>query len=338
MTVSDATITDTQDFCLPTPGAFWFGIHPPDPYHRSEMDITPSSIQSITRTIGKTPAIITFSHEWGINKSFPSSQFSYIHSTGATPWVRLMLRTEIIQNIPEPVFTLNRIINGAYDDPLRSWAQKVRELRYPVIIEYGTEVNGKWFSWNGYWTGNDQGPKKFQEAYRHIHRLMDNENATNLIWVYHVNWHNNPEEPWNTVAAYYPGDDYVDMFGISVYGALGPNKTEILPFFVMMNQSYNEVMAINSSKPVIIAEIGTDIHNQEMDPVTWMKDAVTNLTDNTWPKIIGFVWWNSEWPNDQVPAHNTSMRIEDDSQLQRFFWNSIGENSHFLNKTNLFCI
>lgn len=329
-------VMGTSSLCLPLPGSFWFGVHSPVHYHQTEMDVTSSSISSITSVVGKAPAIVTFSHEWGINTSFPLRQFSDIHSTGAIPWVRLMLRSNIQQNRPEPVYTLNRIINGVYDVPLRTWARHAKELGYPIIIEYGTEVNGKWFSWNGYWTGNREGPAKFKEAYRRIHQIMREENATNLIWVYHTNWHSNPEEPWNTAASYYPGDEYVDIFGISVYGAQYPTD-DILPFSIMMNQSYNEVMVINSSKPVIIAEMGTDIHNKKIDPVVWTKDGIDNLTANTWPKIIGLVWWNSEWPNDNMPAYNTSMRIEDSSQLRNFFRESIGNDKRFLSKTSLNC-
>jgi hypothetical protein len=328
---------DTSPLCKPFAGHFWFGVHPPIRYHQYEMDVTSGSIESINQTIGKMPAIITFSHEWGINTSFPSEQFSSILSAGATPWVRLMLRTDISQFKKEQRFTFNRILNGAFDDLFRQWAQKARELNHPIFVEYGTEVNGYWFSWNGYWNGKELGAERFQRVYQHIHQVMRAENATNLIWVYHINWDNNPREPWNTAAAYYPGDEYVDVFGISAYGALNPHSTDALPFFDMVDDSYLEVMAINSSKPVIIAETGTDINNIITNPESWTKSAIFNVTNNTWPQIIGMIWWNSEWPNDRDPPNNSVMRIEKNDRLRDIFREYVGNDSRFLDSVQTGC-
>lgn len=323
--------------CLPQQGAFWLGVHPPVQYHATEMDVTNSSIASFARAVGKKPAIVVFSHEWGVNKSFPSKQFAQIYESGATPWVRLMLRSDIHQNKPEPLFTMSRILNGAYDAELRNWAVQVKNLGYPVIVEYGTEVNGKWFPWNGYWTGNTHGAEKFRETYRHIFQVLEKEGASNLIRVYHVNWHSDPDESWNTIAAYYPGDEFVDIIGVSVYGALTPNEKNVKPFSEMMDLSYQEIVALNTSKPIIIAETGTDINNEYINSVVWTKDALMNLSSGRWPGVIGIVWWNSAWPNDSTSGYNTSMRVEEDSTLQELLHNLIGNDSRFVNKTDLTC-
>jgi len=323
--------------CLPQQGTFWLGVHPPVQYHTTEMDVTNSSIASFARAVGKTPAIVVFSHEWGVNKSFPSKQFAEIHESGATPWVRLMLRSDIHQNNPEPLFTMSRIVNGAYDAELKNWADQVQNLGYPVIVEYGTEVNGKWFPWNGYWIGNAHGAEKFKETYRHIFQVLEEEEATNLIRVYHVNWYSNPDDSWNTIAAYYPGDEFVDLFGVSVYGALTPNEKNVKQFSVMMDQSYQEIAALNTGKPIIIAETGTEITNENMDAVVWTKDALMELNSGRWPGVVGMVWWNSAWPNDSISEHNTSMRIEEDYKLQELLQNLIGNDSRFANKTDLSC-
>ncbi len=323
--------------CLPQQGALWLGVHPPVQYHATEMDVTNSSIASFARAVGKKPAIVVFSHEWGVNKSFPSKQFAEIFESGATPWVRLMLRSDIQQNKPEPLFTLSRILNGAYDAELRNWAVQVQNLGYPVIVEYGTEVNGKWFPWNGYWTGNAHGAEKFRETYRHIFQVLEKEGATNLVRVYHVNWHSNPDDSWNTIEAYYPGDEFVDIIGVSVYGALTPNEKNVKPFSEMMDLSYQEIAALNTSKPIIVAETGTDIHNPNMNSFLWTKDALMDLSSGRWPGVIGIVWWNSAWPNDSAFGYNTSMRVEEDSTLQELLHNLIGNDSRFVNKTDLTC-
>jgi hypothetical protein len=326
-----------SSLCLPSEGTYWFGVHPPIRYHQTEMEVTRHSISSFADSAGITPAIITFSHEWGSNRSFPHTQLKDIHTYGSTPWVRLMLRSDNRQNKPEPIFTLNRIITGTYDKDFRSWAHHAQQLGYPIIIEYGTEVNGKWFSWNGYWTGNAQGPLKFKEAYRHIIRIMKDEGADNLIWVYHVNWHNNPEEPWNTAKAYYPGDEYIDLFAISAYGALSPDATNIRSFSDMIDEMYLELTEINPDMPIIVAETGTDIRSRESYPISWTRDAFSSLVNGKWPQIIGIIWWNSAWPNDKNPDHNTSMRIEEDKGMAELFRMTVGADERFLNQTLTGC-
>jgi len=323
--------------CFPSQGTYWLGVHPPVQYHGTEMDVTASSIASFARTIGKNPAIVTFSHEWGFNKSFPSKQFDEIHRSGATPWVRLMFRSDIRQNKAEPFFTLSRILNGVYDSELKEWAKQARNLGYPVIVEYGTEVNGMWFPWNGYWTGSANGLEKFKETYRHIFRIFQQQGATNLIWVYHVNWYSKPEVSWNTITAYYPGDEYVNLLGVSVYGALTPDEVMVKQFSEMMDQSYSEISALSPEKPIIVAETGTDIHNVNMNAAVWTREALMNLTSGRWPRVVGIVWWNSAWPNDLIQMHNTSMRVEEDPELQELFKNLVGNDDRFLNKTELSC-
>ena len=119
--VPSSVTTGNVTLCIPDSGTFWIGVHPPVQNHTSEMDLNDESIRSFSDAIGKKPAIITFSHEWSINRSFPEKQCNFIHSTGAIPWVRLMLRSDIRQYRPEYFYTLSRIATGYFDKDLRSW-------------------------------------------------------------------------------------------------------------------------------------------------------------------------------------------------------------------------
>jgi len=93
-----------------------------------------------------------------------------------------------------------------------------------------------------------------------------------------VNWYSKPEESWNTFSAYYPGDEFVDIIGISIYGALTPDQVNVFTFSDMMDRVYPEIAALNPDTPIIVAETGTDIHNANMNPVTWTREAILNLT------------------------------------------------------------
>ena len=64
-----------------------------------------------------------------------------------------MLRSSSDQEIAEPLFTLETIASGAWDADLRAWGEAARAFGTALIVEWGTEMNGRWFSWNGVWNG-----------------------------------------------------------------------------------------------------------------------------------------------------------------------------------------
>src|SRR5205085_3605545 len=137
------------------------------------------------------------------------------------PYIRLMLRSDLEQKRAEKTFSLANILAGRFDDDLKTWANDARAFSSPILVEWGTEPNGKWFSWNGKWNGGaKEGPDRYIRAYRHIIDLMRGQGADNLQWVWHVNWLDQPEAKWNRFENYYPGDDYCDWVALSVYGPL----------------------------------------------------------------------------------------------------------------------
>ena len=57
-----------------------------------------------------------------------------------------------------------RIASGKYDGYLSAYAEAVRAYRHPVILSFGHEMNGNWYSW-GY---KNTSPAVFVAAWRHI--------------------------------------------------------------------------------------------------------------------------------------------------------------------------
>jgi len=314
----------------PPPGSFYHMAFTPVIHHRSESEITTASISSYEDAVGKKIAIGVISNEWGVNRTFPTQQADIIRRHGAVPYIRLMTRTDIRQYNREPMFTVSRIRDGYYDKDLTAWAESAKAFKTPLIVEWGTEVNGYWFPWNGFWNGQDEGPERFRDAYRHIITLMETRGADNLLWVYHVNWNSMPDVEWNTISSYYPGDEYIDWVGISVYGAQDKNGIPRANFSEQMNQAYPELIQTSRHKPLIISEFGTDIKSPHVDPEIWTEDALREITSGKWPEIIGMCWWNAGWPNDRNPGNNTTMRIEESEEIQKIFLKYIGNNPDVL--------
>jgi len=73
-----------------------------------------------------------------------------------------MLRDSDKQYKKNRKFTLKRILKGKLYEDLRSWASDARDFGSPLIVEFGAEVNGEWFPWNGKWNGGVE--KKFLQG------------------------------------------------------------------------------------------------------------------------------------------------------------------------------
>jgi hypothetical protein len=238
----------------------------------------------------------------------------------------------------EPVFTLPAIIEGQFDDDLRAWARAAQAFGTPIIVEWGTEMNGDWFQWNGkYWGAGQvggfgdptkpEGPQRFVAAYRHIVTVMRSAGATNLTWVFHVNADDEPDEDWSHLENYYPGDDVVDWLGVSGYGCLTPkDKDKPDTLETEMCAAYPRLAALTPDKPIFLLEFGTTAGNKLAVPEDWAQEGLDHLFAHRWPRVRGFSWWNEHWENDNNPADDTTMRVQDIPALATVFHDTLANN------------
>lgn len=300
----------------PPPGHFYHGVFPGGTTG-DEDDITPQAVRSYEKITGQSVMWVYFSNNWFNTRKFPQQTASWIRDMGKIPFIRLMMRSSSAHMKAESLFTPRAIAEGKFDTDLRRWARAARDFKTPLLVEYGTEVNGEWFGWNGRWDGGDlRGPKHFVAAFQHIVTLMRAEGAHNISWVIHFNDHSEPEENWNLARHYYPGDDYVDWIGLSCYGPQAPReKWEDGSFRKNMDDAVNQVAQIATKKPILLLEFGADIHHRIQPAEKWANAALTDLFAGRWPRVCGFSWWNETWQNDDDPRHDTSMQVQDSPAL-----------------------
>jgi len=303
------------------PAGYWYhGVFPGDRTGR-EDGITPADVDAYEKLAGARVAWVYFSHNWYAGRKFPLATARWIRKRGAVPFIRLMLRSTAADNVRETTFTVQAIARGNFDADFRAWARAAKQFAGPLIVEYGTECNGKWFGWNGAWTENHAaGVAAFAAAYRHIVQLMRNEGAKNITWVFHVNGGDDPPEAWNRFENYYPGNDVVDWVGVSVYGAQSPlDRQPLRRLRDRLDTVYPRLQAMAPHKPVFLLEFGCAGGNDLVQPDAWTRDALTDLLAARWPHLAGFSWWNSHFTNDNIPAHDTTMRLQDLPKLAQTF-------------------
>jgi hypothetical protein len=311
----------------PPAGKLYHGVYPGGA-SGEEDDITRQGVGSYEKAVGKRAAWVCFSHNWWKGTEFPRETADWVRSLGAVPFIRLMIREE--NGSARGRFSVEAILAGRLDGALRRWAAAARGFATPLIVEYGTECNGFWFPWNGSHLGDGKrdgfgdkgkpdGPERFAAAYRRVVTLMRSEGAHNITWLFHVDAQDDPEEPWNRLENYYPGDEYVDWIGLSAYGTQKPSDDQALSFRQQVDQAYARVGALAGSKPVIVAEFGCASGSPAADQAEWAAAALSDLLGLRWPRVIGFSWWNERWQNDGNPAHDSRMRVEDSPKLAAAF-------------------
>ncbi len=281
-----------------------------------EDRVSLSTVNRFNRLVGKPLAWAYFSNNWFRGIRFPYAAVRIIFRTGAIPFVRLMPRANF--NPHDTTYTLQKIIDGVFDTQLRRWATMATRVGIPMMAEFGGEPNGDWFPWCGAFNGGGDtagygdpsvpdGPERFRDAYRHIIDICRNAGAVNITWAFHVNSGNDPVAPWNTMAAYYPGDDYIDWIGESAYGAQVPEDYWSLLTDVL-DESYNELASISPSKPLALFEYGVIADTIPGHKAGWITEGLDSLRAGRYPRIKGISYWHSKFTNANGSVSN--MRLD----------------------------
>ncbi len=266
----------------------------------TEDHVTVEAISDFINLAGKDIVWAYFSNNWLDNISFPAEAVSIINNMGIVPFIRLMARSNF-EGGADPVYSLQKIIDGIFDKDLRNWATEARDTGIPLMIEFGTEVNGDWFGWCGANNGGSNkteygdpqkadGPERFVDAYRHIIDIFREVGASNITWVIHVDAHPEPDPDssedaeWNRMKNYYPGDDYIDWIGISVYGTI--DFTDDWESFTdVLDSVWDEFSSISNNKPLAILEWGVMENYPGGDKAQWITDTLNAIINGRYQGI-----------------------------------------------------
>jgi hypothetical protein len=283
-------------------------------YHAAHPDFGPSddfvtaeSALSFVRLAGKKIVWAYVSFNWKDEMRFPTEACRTLNRLGIAPLVGMMPWSSLRQNSPESRYTLERIAGGEFDDGLRRCAEDVIALGFPIMIEFGPEANGSWFPWNGAWNGRSadlygergwpDGPERFRDAYRHIVQLFRESGALDVTWVFHIAADGYPKEEWNSARNYYPGDEWADWIGASLYGRRSGDAPAV-PFDDIMKKVYPGLAALSSSKPIAILELGVSESARARDKADWIRSAMDSAASGRYPRLRAVSWWNKKYRPD----------------------------------------
>ena len=228
----------------------------------------------------------------------------------------MMPRTDFQEGKREPIYTLQLIIEGKFDDDLKVWANDAKNMHFPILVEFGPEMNGDWFPWSGIINGGGKnngygdhksadGPERFKDAYRHIINLFKKKGyekyqlGISCLSSIEKNENDDLSKKWNNIKNYYPGDNYIDWIGLSVYGAVEPDS-EWKSFTDIMDLAYPILTQISASKPLAVFEFGVAEYPELGNKTEWIKNALESLEVGRYPRIKAISYWDEIWKDDST--------------------------------------
>lgn len=285
----------------------------------SKNGITSELVDKYEAAVRKA-AWIGFPHNL-YNKEFPFDTVQWITERESIPFIRLMLRDEN-NSLPETEFTLKKVNAGKYDNNFREWGRSARFFGFPLIVEWGKEINGQWAAWNTKWKVEQEDASDFREAFRRIvHLIRDQEKASNITWIFHAN--NDPEKSGNEIKSYYPGDEFVDWLGVSIPPPAQPEQTEPNKTLSDRTKFYNHLNETACSKPIFLLDIGHDFNlsnNPQYNVSKWTEQTLAEILDGkNMPRLRGFSIWHEFRGTDANPPTNIDLMNQTNSRLKEVF-------------------
>lgn len=215
-----------------------------------------------------------------LSRPFPSQAIDAIRSFGATPIISL----ELWNWHGGEKDHLRRIAAGEYDDHFRRWAQDAKRYGGRVLLRFGFEFNGNWFTWGG-------DPEHFVRAWRRVRKIFDDVEASNVEWVWAPNVTSHPEGRDNDMEHYWPGGRYVDWVGVDGYN-WGDDYDEWhrwSSFEEVFGKVLDRFAKRYRDKPVMIAEFGC-VEGTPGRKAAWIRDAHASVLRRPQVKVV--VWFN----------------------------------------------
>jgi beta-mannanase len=254
-------------------------------------------VDTFASATGYRPPVLQFTQGWA-HDAFNADNFNRVAERGMLPivsWEPWDFDTTgaARHHGAQPKYRLAQITAGAFDSYIRSWADGIKNLGYPVGIRFAHEMNGFWYPWCESANGNR--PGDYVKAFRHVHRIFTEAGADNVIWIWSPNVTYPGAKPLDRL---YPGDKYVDWVGLSgYYGTEG--MTGYQSFDAIFTGTLKQLRRF-TKRPVVITETGAT--NQSGQQARWIRQTFQQLPKH--PEIIGVIWFEVDKELDWRIAGN----------------------------------
>jgi len=258
---------------------------------------------------GSGQSLEMFCEYWkAVEKNKPIIYMTYIKIQSLDKWIEKIKRE--FKAFPNLILQigLNFIIDGEdktkqisegkYDEELDKLFKVIRDFGNPVFIRQGYEFDkaGKY------------NPKYFVKAWRHFVDKFRKDKIDNIATV----WCACPYKGTVPVEPYYPGDDYVDWFGIDVFAAKNFKNNKQTEDFIKLARKHKKPVMIGESSP---ARTGVDKGQESWNE--WFKPYFEFIVNH--PNIKAFCYINWDWGKDWKQPEWLNGRIHENETVRKYF-------------------
>ena len=234
----------------------------------------------------------------------------HIKSFGANSFVIPQIGLEFCRGEAPGTNYEKEIAEGEKDYEIKELFRELRKIDRPVFLRPGYGFNGEW---NGY------DAEYYKKAFVRIKKIMVDVGAENvsLVWSY------NPAAEEKEYLKYYPGDDYVDWWGIDIF----QTPEESAPYSYLFLKD-----AENRKKPVMLSEATAFRYGATLEGwEKWFKSFFKYIKDNPVIKAACYVNW--DWTKYAKWSGWGDCRIETNERLLTLYKKEIG-NAIWLSDTD----
>ncbi|MBW3637239.1 MAG: hypothetical protein KY445_12380 [Armatimonadetes bacterium] len=280
---------------------------------------------------GRLPAVWLIYQSWTGWNQFPVEPARRARQLGG----KLLITWEPWSGqVHDPNWSCARVAGGAYDTYIRTYARAVRNSRVPVMIRFAHEMNGDWYPWGTAYSSlsrrnNGNSPQHYVAMWRRVVDIFRQEGAHNATWVWSPNilyWNhaNSLEDQNSDLRVLYPGHDYVDWIGLSVYNDASRRPWQT--FSTLFDAAYHTVTRI-SPRPLMVAEMGvTEVGAPSgTNKAAWISQTLLNEIPTRYPRVRLVNWFcrdktafgEADYRFDSSPASLRAFRVAVNSPLYR---------------------
>jgi hypothetical protein len=242
----------------------------------------PSSYAPVERfaaAVGRQPNLVLYYSGW--YESFNAAFAAAAEQHGAVP---------VIQIDPTGI-SMADIAAGRYDRYLRSFAQAVVRYGDKIVLSFGHEMNGDWYTWG--WKNTPAAA--FVAAWRHVHDVFAATGARKVTWMWTIIVGNDSAA---TLKSWWPGAAYVNWVGLDGYYVY-PADT----FATVFGGALSAVREITRDS-VLLAETGVA---PGAGKAAKLPDLFTGIRASG---VIGFMYFDKD--QNAASGYHQNWRLEDD--------------------------
>ena len=257
----------------------------------------PMSIQIFERLVGKQLSMVLWYQGMSPERKFAEIQDFRINDLSENFFGQRFLS---LGWLPGKGIVLDDIISGKLDDYFYDYfsdsidKNKNFGIASPIWFRPMNEFNSNWVPWG-------LAPDQFRAAWRRMYNIAEQVGAAEQhIFVWSPNHRSYPDQLWNKMERYWPGDQYVDWVGVSCYPpSVQYVGTESNRYTVERCREVNQ--KYGSYKPMMIAEGG---YSDTVDRSEFVRQWFS--FHEVYPSFKAMIWEN----------HNTRVIQADKNALE----------------------